>query len=296
MPRGHPSRSASILLMAIAYAISGAVGLAIVWFLPEVNPLKHMIYADLAATFIIFTFSVILNNSSLYDPYWSIIPPALITYWTLGSGFKFGTVSALSLILVWLWGLRLTWNFLRGWPGLVHEDWRYINIREFSQKFYWPASLLGIHLFPTAIVFAGLYPLYLAISSPTIAIEGLVYLGGALCVVAIALETIADEQLRTFVQSSPVKGSYLKTGLWSIVRHPNYLGENLFWWSLALIAYGTTQDWICLVGAVSMTAMFVFASIPMIDKRMLKRRPTYAEHKAKTPALFPWKGIRPSQR
>ncbi len=43
-----------------------------------------------------------------------------------------------------------------------------------------------------------------------------------------------------------------------------------------------------------MTAMFVFASIPMIDKRMLERRPAYAEHKAKTPALFPWKGIKPS--
>lgn len=294
MTQGPPSRFASILLMALAYTISGAAGLAIVWFLPESAPLNHMIYADLAATLVIFGFSMMLNNSSLYDPYWSIIPPVIITYWTLGSGFEFGTVSALSLVLVWLWGLRLTWNFLRGWPGLIHEDWRYINIRTFSKKFYWPASLLGIHLFPTAIVFAGLYPLYLAISSPVIAIGNMVYAGGALCVLAIALETVADEQLRTFVQSSPVKGSYLKTGLWSMVRHPNYLGENLFWWSLALIGYGTTQEWICFVGAVSMTIMFVFASIPMIDKRMLERRPTYAEHKAKTPALFPWKGIRPS--
>ena len=294
MPKGHPSRLTSILIMGLAYIVSGVVGAAIVWFSPEMDPLNHMIYADLAATLVIFAFSVSLNNSSLYDPYWSIIPPAIVTYWALGSGYSLGTVAALSMILVWLWGIRLTWNFLRGWPGLVHEDWRYINIRNFSKKLYWPASLLGIHLFPTAIVFAGLYPIYLAISSPAIASESLVYAGSALCLLAIAIETIADEQLRTFVQSGPVKGSYLKTGLWSIVRHPNYLGENLFWWSLALIGYGAAQEWVCFIGAVSMTAMFVFASIPMIDKRMLERRPHYAEHKAKTPALFPWKGPRPS--
>jgi steroid 5-alpha reductase family enzyme len=294
MSKAQPSRFASIIIMALAYAISAAVAASVVWLSPEMDPLNHMIYADLAATLVIFIFSVILNNSSLYDPYWSIIPPAIVTYWALGSGFEWGLVSTLSLALVWLWGVRLTWNFLRGWPGLVHEDWRYINIRQFSKKLYWPASLFGIHLFPTAIVFAGLYPLYLAISSPTVANESVIYAGGVLCFIAIALETIADEQLRAFVQSGPAKGSYLKTGLWSVVRHPNYLGENLFWWSLAIMGYGATQSLVCFIGAVPMTAMFVFASIPMIDKRMLERRPAYAEHKAKTPALFPWKGIRPS--
>ena len=294
MSKAQPSRFASILIMALAYAVSAAVAASVVWLSPELDPLNHMIYADLAATLVIFTFSVILNNSSLYDPYWSIIPPAIVTYWTLGSGFEWGLVSTLSLALVWLWGLRLTWNFLRGWPGLVHEDWRYINIRQFSKKLYWPASLLGIHLFPTVIVFAGLYPLYLAISSPTVSSESVIYAGGVLCFIAIALETIADEQLRAFVQSGPAKGSYLKTGLWSVVRHPNYLGENLFWWSLAIMGYGATLSLVFFIGAIPMTAMFVFASIPMIDKRMLERRPAYAEHKAKTPALFPWKVIRPS--
>ena len=294
MSSNHHSRSASIAIMTAAYALALVVGGASISYFNTSSPLWEMIYADLVATVVIFIFSISLNNSSLYDPYWSIIPMAIVPYWAFGSNFDIGVVSRVGTILVGTWGLRLTWNFLRGWPGLVHEDWRYVNIRAFTGKLYWPASFLGIHLFPTVIVLAGLYPLYLAIAAPTPLSMPLIYGGAILGLIAIIIETTADEQLRKFVLSGPEKGTYLKSGLWSIVRHPNYLGENLFWWSLAIIGYGATSQWICFIGAIAMTAMFVFASIPMIDKRMLERRPAYAEHKAKTPALFPWKGIKPS--
>jgi steroid 5-alpha reductase family enzyme len=294
MSSTHHSRSASIAIMAVAYLLAVIAGVASISYFNTSDPLWAMIYADLVATVVIFIFSVSLNNSSLYDPYWSIIPMGIVPYWAFFSDFDVSIVSRLATILVCTWGLRLTWNFLRGWPGLVHEDWRYINIREFSKKLYWPASFLGIHLFPTAIVFAGLYPIYLALAAPDLNSTALVYAGAALGFLAIVIETAADEQLRKFVLSGPEKGSYLKSGLWSIVRHPNYLGENLFWWSLAIIGFGATGKLVCFGGAIAMTAMFVFASIPMIDKRMLERRPAYAEHKAKTPALFPWKGIKPS--
>ena len=294
MSSTHHSRSASIAIMTAAYVLAVVAGAGSLIYFNTSSPLWAMIYADLAAMVVIFLFSVMLNNSSLYDPYWSIIPMGIVPYWAFFSDFEITIVSRLATILVCTWGLRLTWNFLRGWPGLVHEDWRYVNIREFTKKLYWPASFLGIHLFPTVIVFAGLYPLYLALSVPTFDSMVIIYLGAALGLIAIVIETVADEQLRNFVLSGPEKGTYLKSGLWSVVRHPNYLGENLFWWSLALIGFGATGNPICFTGAAAMTAMFVFASIPMIDKRMLERRPAYAEHKAKTPSLFPWKGIRPS--
>ena len=294
MSSTHHSRSASIAIMTAAYALAVIAGAASLSYFNTSSPLWAMIYADIVATVVIFIFSVSLNNSSLYDPYWSIIPMGIVPYWAFLSNFEVNIVSRVGTILVCTWGLRLTWNFLRGWPGLVHEDWRYINIRKFSGKLYWPASFLGIHLFPTVIVFAGLYPLYLAMANPEPQSLAIVYAGAILGLIAIIIETAADEQLRKFVLSGPEKGSYLKSGLWSIVRHPNYLGENLFWWSLAIIGYGATGELTCFGGAIAMTAMFVFASIPMIDKRMLERRPKYAEHKAKTPALFPWKGIRPS--
>ncbi len=36
-----------------------------------------------------------------------------------------------------------------------------------------------------------------------------------------------------------------------------------------------------------MTALFVFVSVPMMDRHHLERRPGYAEHMRRVPALVP---------
>ena len=59
-----------------------------------------------------------------------------------------------------LYALRLTSNFYRDWPGLQKEDFRYVSFRERFGKAYWPVSFLGIHLFPTIMVYLGCLPLY----------------------------------------------------------------------------------------------------------------------------------------
>ena len=48
----------------------------------------------------------------------------------------------LVVLLVTAWGLRLTGNQLARWHGLADEDFRYVDIRRKTGKFYWPASLL----------------------------------------------------------------------------------------------------------------------------------------------------------
>jgi len=37
-----------------------------------------------------------------------------------------------------------------------------------------------------------------------------------------------------------------------------------------------------------MLAMFLLASIPMIDKRSIERRPAYAEHMSRVSGFVPW--------
>ncbi len=77
-------------------------------------------------------------------------------------------------------------------------------------------------------------------------------------------------------------------GVWAYCRHPNYLGEILFWWGVFLFGLAADGDsWWRGVGALWMTVMFVTISIPMIDKRSLARRPRYAEHMKRVPALIP---------
>jgi steroid 5-alpha reductase family enzyme len=45
--------------------------------------------------------------------------------------------------------------------------------------------------------------------------------------------------------------------------------------------------WWTVAGPLSITLLFVFISIPMIDKRHLARRPGYADHMRTCAALIP---------
>ncbi|MGH8561291.1 MAG: DUF1295 domain-containing protein, partial [Nevskiales bacterium] len=105
---------------------------------------------------------------------------------------------------------------------------------------------------------------------------------------AITIETVADLQLHAFIARKQ-PGTFITTGLWGWSRHPNYFGEVSFWWGLMLFGLAAAPDqwWWIVPGALSMTAMFLFASIPFMDNRSLERRPDYAEYMKKVSALVP---------
>ena len=153
---------------AVALAVAAAVGLA----LRGRHPILVAAVADVAATLAVFAFSAARDNSSLYDPYWSVAPLPIAISWTACGGGG-GPRQALVLLALLLWGTRLTWNCLARWRSLEHEDFRYREIRARTGRLYWPASLVSIHLLPTAWVFLGLLPLYPALAAPVRAVVGL---------------------------------------------------------------------------------------------------------------------------
>ena len=61
----------------------------------------------------------------------------------------------------------------------------------------------------------------------------------------------------------------------------------LFWWGVAVCGLGAGGGWWMVIGALSMMALFVMASIPMKDKRMASRRSTFQAYKERVPALIP---------
>jgi len=277
------TRQASFAVVALAYVGALGAALAAGWAVRDWHPLAVVAVADLIGTVVIFAFSVAMRNSSTYDPYWSVVPPVIALYFLDG-----GARDWLVLALVSAWGLRLTFNWARGWPGMHHEDWRYVDIRRSTGRTYWPASFAGIHLFPTAQVYLACLALYPAMTGERalgwLDAIALVVTGGA-----IAIEMIADEQLRAFVRRGQ-PGQTMESGLWRYSRHPNYFGEVSFWWGLWLFGVAARpQDWWwTLAGPVAITGMFLLASIPMLDKRSLERRPAYAERMQHVSALVPW--------
>ena len=279
-------------LLHITFAYIAALSIA--WGALEVldqSPLWNMFWADIAATVAIFVFSRLYKNSSFYDAYWSVIPPLIALYWAMtaaAQGIDM-TRAWLVVILVWLWGIRLTANWATFWPGLEHEDWRYEPIKTNAGKWNALADFSAIHLFPTVIVFAACIPIYAAVAMDAHPLNWLDYLAATVTLLAIFIELVSDIQLHRFLTHRK-PGEIMKTGLWALSRHPNYFGEWLFWAGLALFGLAAVPSawWWVLPGAIAMLVMFLLASIPMIDKRSLARRPEYATHMQQVSGFMPW--------
>ena len=256
---------------------------------PELHPLWIVAIADVAGTLVIFAFSFAFGNSSFYDAYWSVAPPVIAAYLALVPEAAGGDRARLLVVftLVSFWAVRLTWNWARGWTGLAHEDWRYVDLAAKSGRAYWLVSLGGIHLFPTVQVFLACLPLLPALASPE-PFGWLDFVAAAVTLTGIGFELVADNQLRRFVRSKPPEGAILDTGLWAWSRHPNYFGEMSFWWGIWL--FGLAADpgwWWTIVGPLAITLMFRFASLPMIEERMAARRPGWGAYAARVGLVLP---------
>jgi steroid 5-alpha reductase family enzyme len=282
------SRVCGVLISAAAYVVALVVAVIVARAAHLGHPLADLGLGTLVATAVVFVVSVLTDNSSIYDPYWSVQPLALAGYYLWAGWDRVDARQVIVTVLVALYALRLTSNFYRDWPGLAKEDFRYVEFRQRFGRGYWPVSFVGIHLFPTIMVYLGCLPLY-ALTRPRA--DGLSWLDGLGIMVtlgAVILAFIADEQLRRFRSDPRNRGCVVGRGLWSLSRHPNYLGEVTTWWGLWLFALAAgVKWWWTAVGAAAITAMFVCVSIPWMERRMLATRADYAEYQAKTPMLWP---------
>lgn len=274
-----------LLALLISFRVTELIGiLGNIW-------LKILI-AHVIATIVIYVGSVIHNNSSLYDPFWSIAPvPIIIFLYTLSD---INNLSTLNKILISapiiFWSLRLTRNWIISWDGFSHEDFRYIELKKGRKIKLEFINFTGIHLIPTLQVNLSLFPLYFLFNSYELSsLNYPLIFASIFTILAVIIETIADEQMRSFRSNKKNEGITMNKGLWKYSRHPNYFGEVMFWVGLYLMAFLSikTPFWLIL-SPISMIILFIFISCPMMDNRSLKKRSDYKQYMNNTSQLFIW--------
>ncbi len=282
--------TASFIICTFVYLIAITVaGGFLLFYESNLNPLWKGLVADVIATIVVFGFSYMFKNSSLYDAYWSVAPPLLAWYWFHAGSYNF--VQEAMFWCIMLWAIRLTLNWARGWHGLKHEDWRYIMLHDKSPKVYWFTSFAGIHMFPTVMVFLAMLPVYYITITETYKVDlnwCLLAFGAFISLVATLIELLADEQMRHFKKRAK-PGEFINEGLWKYSRHPNYFGEIAFWLGLWVMQMSVTpQHWWTGIGFIAMFIMFRFASIPMMEQKNLASKTGYANYMGRVSMLVPW--------
>lgn len=281
MKKIKESRALSFAVVAFVYIIAILSGIATFRFF-EFNWWLSLLIADVAATIVTFIFSLIFGNASVYDPYWSVQPPVIVL------SFAFGQeLTALGFLLVFaisFWAVRLTANWAYTFGNLTHQDWRYTMLREKTGVFYPLINFIGIHMVPTLVVYGCTLPAVFAI------LEGLSLNMGSLVFVllsfcAASMQGIADIQMHKFRKNRT--GNFIRTGLWKYSRHPNYLGEILMWWGIALaVICSMPSAWYLMAGAFANTLLFLTVSIPLAEgKQSVKEG--FVDYKKQTRMLLP---------
>ena len=279
------------LVVVFSYILALLVAILVGLIFSSFHPLVMIFFADLAATLVIFVISTIIKNTSLYDPYWNIAPLVIIFYLLLfPQGPKTDSIRHIIVFtLVAIWSIRLTYNWLRGWRGLKHEDWRYTQYREKMGRKFWVINFTGLQLMPTVLVYLGSMSLYPAVSLSKISFAFLDIIAIIITLGSILLETIADQQLYRFIKNREDSQQNIAHGLWKYSRHPNYLGEILFWWGLYFFAIAADLSFFwTIIGPISIAILFIIISIPLMERRNLKMKPDYVDYKKQVSRLLFW--------
>ena len=284
------NRACSFFIVFLVYGLATASGILSYHYFPFA-PYISLLLADILATVLTFAFSVALGNASVYDPYWSVQPLVIVLAFALRAP-ALGWLQILCIVTVFIWGVRLTANWAYTFRSLKHQDWRYTMLREKTKALYPFVNFLGIHLVPTLIVYGCTLPAVFLITSGATHPASAPFFALSLC--AVLLQGTADCQMHAFRKKGT--GSFIRVGVWKYSRHPNYLGEILMWWGVAIACViAMPAKWYLCAGALMNTLLFLFVSIPLADNRQA-RKPDFAAYKAQTRMLLPIKKRPPARK
>ncbi len=121
------------------------------------------------------------------------------------------------------------------------------------------------------------------------------WVGALIMAVALIIETISDMQKSAAKKQNPRR--FCDTGLYKIVRCPNYFGEILFWTGVFISGFGALKgawQWIIAIMGYILIIYVMFSGAKRLESRQNKNYGQHEEYQAyikKTPILLPFTTI-----
>ena len=270
----------SVLSFAFSYGIAYLTGSVIV---------KNAVLLAYVIHWIAYIPAYMFQTEKFYDLTGSVTYLSVVWFVFLSTyksiSLNFGNLILVLLISIWTIRLGL-FLFMR-----IHkagEDKRFRSIKTSASQFFMTFTLSG--LWVTLCSMCAL----VAISSPEgLVMNALTYIGIILFIIGFGIEIIADNQKTAFRSIEANKDSFITSGLWSKSRHPNYFGEVLLWFAIAVISFSSLEglQLITLISPVFTYILLVYVSgvrklEDMNDKKWADDE-QYKSYKKNTPMLIP---------
>ena len=270
----------SVLSFAISYGIAHLTGSVIV---------KNAVLLAYVIHWIAYIPAYIFQTEKFYDLTGSVTYLSVVWFVFLSTyqsiSLNFGNLILVLLISIWTIRLGL-FLFMR-----IHkagEDKRFRTIKTSASQFFMTFTISG--LWVTLCSMCAL----VAISSPEgLVMNALTYVGIILFIIGFGIEIVADNQKTAFRSIEANKDSFITSGLWSKSRHPNYFGEVLLWFAIAVISFSSLEglQLITLISPIFTYILLVYVSgVRMLEDMNDKKwadDEQYKSYKKNTPMLFP---------
>ena len=275
-----------ILFSFIAFSISYLIA-----FLTEISLVKSAVLFAFIIQWVLFVPAFLFKTEKFYDISGSFTYISIISYVCYQSYLlkDFNLGNLILVFFIGFWAVRLgSFLFLR-----IHkagEDKRFRLIKRSPTQFFMTWTLQGMW-----VSLCSACALTAMASDQGLIINNWFYIGSFLFLFGLAIEIIADYQKTIFRKDEKNKDNFIKTGLWALSRHPNYLGEIILWLGVSVISFSSLSDWqyITLISPIFTYLLLVHISGVRILESNGKKKwghlKNYNEYIDKTPMLlFKW--------
>ncbi len=232
----------------------------------------------------LFLLSLRLKDNSIADVFWGVwfVIIAVISYYLSWSWY---TSQVIMTLLVSAWWVRLFLNILsKKLPYTWKEDARYARWRD-AWTYFKIRSFFQVYMLQWILMFLVATPI-LILNLQTVIEENLIltFLWASIAFFGLLYEARSDAELAWFIKNKK-KGDILTGWLRCFSRYPQYFGESVFWFGIAVIV-SQVSLW-GFAGWLLITILVRYVSgVPLLEERY-KWQKNYEKYSEITPIFFP---------